>query len=132
MAAVRFCAVAPLQAGQQEQLAGDEGVAPLLGGLVGEVKNPVQIPRDTDLAAVALHLGQTVEGLLDAGHQGRHPHAGALQDGLGGTVVLVDQRRQHVQGLDVGVVIAHRQALGLLDGGLERGGQLVETHGVLH
>jgi hypothetical protein len=66
-----------------------------------------------------------------ASHQGRQAGARLLQDGPGRAALLVDQGGQQVHRLDVGVVVAQGQALGVLDGGLERGGEFVETHVLL-
>jgi hypothetical protein len=66
-----------------------------------------------------------------ASHQGRQAGARLLQDGPGRAALLVDQGGQQVHRLDIGVVVAQGQALGVLDGGLERGGEFVETHVLL-
>jgi hypothetical protein len=116
---------------QQEQLGGDVLVAPLGGFLVGQVEQVDQFLGGLDLAARAFHLGQPVHGVLQASHQGRQAGAGLLQDGPGRAAFLVDQGGQQVHRLDIGVVVAQGQALGVLDGGLERGGEFVETHVLL-
>jgi hypothetical protein len=117
--------------GQQEQFAGDVLVAPLGGFLVGQVEQVDQFLGGLDFPAGAFHLGQAVHGVLQGGHQGGQAGAGLLQDGPGGAALLVDQGGQQVHRLDVGVVVAQGQALGVLDGGLERRGEFFETHVLL-
>ena len=43
--------------------------------------------------------------------------------------VLLEHGHQQVDGLDVGVVMAQRNALGVAQGFLKLGGEFVETHG---
>jgi hypothetical protein len=113
---------------QQKHLAGDELVAALLGGLVGEVEQVAQVAPDRHLAAVALHLGQALEGLAEGGLQPGAIHAGPLQQRRGAAVVLVEQGQQQVLRLDELLVVADGQALGVGEGLLELGGEFVVAH----
>src|SRR5690606_3536695 len=55
-----------LERGQQEQFAGDEGIAPLLRQLVGDVQQPGQVIAQADAAFLAADLGQAVEDFAQA------------------------------------------------------------------
>ena len=118
-----------LQANEQKQLRGNEGITTFLRRPVGQVEKIGQLARGLNLAAGALHLGQAVERGLDRIHQCRHLHPGALQDGAGGTVLLIDQRGKQMKRLDIRIVVPQRQALGLLQGLLKGGSQFLVAHG---
>jgi len=75
-----------------------------------------------------LHFGQTFDGRFQGRAQGLHVGPGPLQDGGDTAVLLVEERKQQMLRLDVGVVVAHRHALRIGKGLLEFGGQFVETH----
>ncbi|MNT59939.1 hypothetical protein D3C72_1974870 [compost metagenome] len=76
------------------------------------------LPRD---------LGQALDGGLGCRQQPGHIGARTLQQRLG-AVVLLEHGHEHVHGLDVGVVVAQRNALCIAQGFLELGGEFVETH----
>ena len=114
---------------EQEQLARDELVAALDGFLVGQVEQVVEVARDRDLAAGALDLGQAVDRLLERVLQARHGDPGAREQRRRAAVLLREQRRQQVLRLDEAVVVAEREALGVVERLLELGGEFVEAHG---
>ena len=111
---------------QQEQLAGDELVTALDGFFLGGLHQLGQILANADLV-VALHLRQLLDGIFRRRAHRCHIGTGALQQRLG-AIVLAQHGRQQVQGVDVRVVIAQRQALSIGQGFLEFGGELVDTH----
>jgi hypothetical protein len=116
---------------QQEELGRDELVAALGGFLVGEVQQPVEVPGDGEVALVALDLRHALDRVLEPLLQGRGIGPGALEDGRGAAVLLVEECEQQVLGLDEAVVAGERQALGVGQRLLEFGGQFVDAHGVL-
>ncbi len=112
--------------GQQEQFAGDELVAALQGFFFGGLQQLAQIGANLHLV-VPLHLGQLLHGVFYGGGQGGHIHPGALQQGFR-PLVLAQHGRQQVQRVDVGMVVAQRQGLGIGEGFLKLGGEFVDTH----
>ena len=112
---------------QQEQLAGDVGVAPARGFLVGARQHALQLAADLDVV-IALHLRQGLERLLDGRLQPVHGDAGARQQAAGPAVGIGQQRGQHMYGLNVGMIVAGGQALGVRQCLLELGGKFVESH----
>ena len=114
---------------QHKQFAGDELVTALDGFLFRGLHQLAQLGADGDLV-VALDLGQLLDGVFHGRGHGRHIRAGALQQGLG-AVVLAQHGGQQVQGVDVGVVVTQGQGLGVGQGFLEFGGELVDAHGWL-
>ena len=114
---------------QQEELARDELVATLDGFLVGQIEEIVEIARDRDLAAGAFHLGQPIDRLLECLLQPGDRDASACEERRRAAILLGEQRRQQMLGLDETVVVSKRQALRVVERLLEFGRQLVETHG---
>src|SRR6185295_12053315 len=84
-----------------------------------------------DLAAGLAQRRHAVERGGQAVAQLVGVHAGRQQQRLGRAAVLVDQREHDVRGGQAGVVAADRQALGIGQGLLEAGGELVHAHGGL-
>ena len=113
---------------EQEELARDELVAALGGELVGEIEQVVQVARHADLAAGALDLGHARDRRLERRLQLRHGDARAGEQRRRAAVLLREQGREQVLGLDESVVVPEREALGIGERLLELGGQLVETH----
>ena len=118
-----------LREGEQEQLARDELVAALDRFLVREIQEVVEVARDGDFAARALDLGQAVDRLLERALQARHRDAGAREERRRAAVLLRQQRGQEVLRLDEAVVVAEREALGVVECLLELGCEFVEAHG---
>src|SRR5258706_176915 len=108
-----------LGGGEQEQLRGDELVAPLRRLLVGEVEEVVQVAGDRDLPARALDFGEPLDRVFERFLQRRDVHAGALQERGSAAVLLVEEREQQVLRLDEAVVVGQRLALGVGEGLLE-------------
>src|SRR5262249_46749930 len=75
----------------------------------------------------ALYFRQFVERLGEGGPE-RVRVAARLANQPGDAVLLLEQRKQQVLGLDLLVVAADGEALRLGDGLLQAGGELVETH----
>ena len=113
--------------GQQEQFAGNELVAALDRFLFGRLQQADHVAPDLDLL-LSLHLGQALERRLGRGEQARHVDAGTLQQG-GRAVLLAQHGEQHMGRLDIGMVLAQRQCLGVAQGFLKFGGEFVDTHG---
>ena len=114
---------------EQEHLARDVAVAPLLRFLVGGVQDSREVAADLHLAIAALHLGLALDGAVERAGERRHVDSRALQQRLGPGVVLPEHREQHVHGLDVLVVVADGDGLRVLQRFLELGRELVESHG---
>ena len=114
--------------GEQEHLGGDELVTPLLRFLVRDVEEVAKVARQRDLAGSAFHLRQPLDALSEGVTQRRDVDARSLQQRRGAAVLLLQQRQQEVRGLDERVVLAERQALGVGEGLLELGRELVEAH----
>jgi hypothetical protein len=108
---------------QQEHLAGDELVAALDALLLGGLQQLHQVGAGLHLL-LALHLRQALDGGIRRLGQRRHVDAGARQQ-RARAVFLQQHGRQQVLGLDVGVVMAQRQRLGVGEGLLELGGEFV-------
>ncbi len=117
-----------LEAGQYEQLAGDELVAALLRELVGDVQQPREVVGDVDIARGALHLRQPVERHAELGAQLGDVAAGLGDQRPHGATLLLEQRQQHVRWFDDLVVAADREGLGIAQGLLEAGSQFVLSH----
>jgi len=115
--------------GQQEHLAGDVGVAHLVGFLFGALQQAHRVTAGLHLVG-ALHLGQLVDLLVQRSGQRRHLDARPFEQRLG-AIVLLEHGQQDVRRLDVGVIARDGQALGLGEGFLELAGELVESHGGL-
>ena len=76
---------------------------------------------------LALHLGKLLDRGLGAVQQPGDVHAGALQQRLR-SPLLVQHGREHVTGLDVGVVAPQGQGLGLAQGFLKFRREFVHAH----
>ena len=113
----------------QKQLAGDKLVAALDGLFFGGLQQADHVASDLHLF-LALHLGQFFHGRVRLRQQHRHVDASALQQGFG-PVLLAQHGRQHVAGLDIGMVLAQGGALGFAQRFLEFGGQFVNSHGAV-
>ena len=125
---VPSCALV-LERREHEQLAGDVLVAALLRDLVGEVEQPVEVVREVHFAGVAFDLRQAVERLAELRAQQIDVGAGLVEQGPHRAALLVEQGRHHVQRLDVLVVAADRERLGIGQRQLELAGQFVHAHG---
>ena len=113
--------------GQQEQFAGDELVAALDGLFFGGLQHAAQFGSALHLV-LALHGRQALHGGFSSGQQAGHIGSRTLQQ-RPGAVLLAQHGHEHVHRLDVRVVIAQRERLGVAQGFLELGGEFVETHG---
>ena len=117
-----------LESGQREELARDVLVLPLLGELVGEVEQLAEVVRGDDLAPRALHPRQAVQGLGELVAQRRDVDPGLGEERAHGAPLLVEQGGHHVHRLQVLVIATHGEALGVGQGRLEPGRQLVHPH----
>jgi len=117
-----------LQRCQHEQLGGDVLVTLLLGQLVGDVEQAVEVVGDMHLALGALHPGQVIQCLTKAGTQLVHVHTGLGQQVTYAAAFLVEHGDHQVDRLDELVILAHGKALGIGQGHLEFAGQFVHPH----
>ncbi len=114
---------------EHEQLAGDVLVAALLRELVGDVEDAVQVVGEVHVAAGAFDLGQPVERLAELRAQQVHVDAGLVEQVPHGAALLVQQGRHHVQRLDVLMIAANSERLGISQRQLELARQFVHSHG---
>ncbi|MNQ82081.1 hypothetical protein D3C85_971240 [compost metagenome] len=112
---------------QQEELAGDVGVAAARGFLVGARQHALQVAAHLDVV-FALHLRQGLQGVLEGRRQPVDRHPGPRQQAAGAAVGIRQQGGQYVDGLDVGVIVAGGQTLSVGQGLLELGCKFVESH----
>ena len=113
---------------QQVKFAGDVGVAALAGFLVGARQSGLQVAADLDVALGALDRRQCLDLAIQLGLQARHRHARARQQAGRAAVRVAQQGRQQMGILDIGIVVAHRQALGVGERLLELRRQFIESH----
>ncbi len=120
----------PLVVGQrqQEHFAGDKAVALLLRFLVGLVQQARQLAPDLHIAVMTADGRQLFQRVAGRLLQRRHLDAGPLQQGARGTVLLFQQGRQQVQGIDILIVAAYRQTLRVGQRFLKLGRKFVDTH----
>ena len=111
---------------QQEKLAGNELISTLDGLFFGRLQERDHVAPHRDLL-MPLHLRQPLDGGFRRSQQAGHIDACAVHQCLG-RVVGADHRRQHMRRFDVGVVVGERQSLGLGQGFLKLGGELVDSH----
>ena len=112
--------------GQQKQFAGNECITSLDGFLFGRLQQFDQVRPHLHLV-LARHLRQTCHGRLKGLQQTLDLNASTLQEGFG-PFILFEHGHQHMRWLDVGMVTAQRQRLGIGQGFLKFGGQFVDTH----
>ena len=117
-----------LEGRQHEQLARDVVVLALLGQLVGDVEQAIEVLRHVHVARRALHRRQLVDGRVQVLAQLGHVGAGLDQQRAGTAVLLVEQRAEHVRGLHELVVAPDGQGLGVGQGRLESAGEFVHSH----
>jgi hypothetical protein len=98
---------------QQEKLGGDVLVTALLRFLVGDVEELREVARDHDLAGRALHLRKLFNQLRCILLEKRGISARLGDEAGDAAVLLAEEREQQVLGLDVLLVAAEGQALGL-------------------
>ena len=113
---------------EQDHLAGDELVAALLRFPVGEVQQRPELATDLHFAAGAADFRQALERALEGVDEAADIHAGALQQRTAAAFALIQQRRQQMDGIDVLVVIANGETLGVRQRFLQLGGEFVDTH----
>ncbi len=89
--------VAVFECREHEQLAGDVLVATLLGQLVRDVEDAVQVVRDVDFTGCALHLRQSIELRTDLRAQLGDVRAGLAEQRADGTALLVEQGQDDVE-----------------------------------
>ena len=113
---------------QQEHLAADELVAALGGFLVGRLQQLHQVAPGLHRLAAALHLRQVADGGFHGRDQRPGIGAGAVEQRTR-PVGLLQHGGQQVRRLDIRVVAGDGQTLGIAQGLLEGGGELVLAHG---
>jgi hypothetical protein len=120
---------AVLERGEHEQLGGDVLVVALLGELVGLVQQPIELVAHMDVAAGALHCGQSVEQIAEGGAQTIDVDVRTGQQVPHRAALLVQQGNHQVDGLDKLVIPTDGQALSICQGHLKLCGQLIHSHG---
>ena len=133
LAAARFLQQASglalvLGQGEHEHLRGDELVAALLRRAIGQVQKVGQFARYLHFAALPFDLGQARDGALEAVAQARHVDPGAGKQRGRAAVLLRHQGAEQMHRFDVGVIVAHGQALRIGERLLKFGGEFVQTH----
>ncbi len=113
---------------EHEQLAGNELIAALLRQLVGDVEQLVQIVAQQHLARRAFDFRQPLQGGRQLRTQLGHVGARFLEQRPRGAALLVEQGRHQVHGLDVLIVAAHRERLGIRQRRLELRRQFIHPH----
>ena len=100
-----------VERGEEEQLAGDEGVATRLRGLVGEVEQAVEIGRDGDVAIGLADAREALERRAQLALEQIRLDAGLFEQGR--AAVLIEQCKREMHGFDGAVIAPDREALGL-------------------
>ena len=113
---------------EHEQLAGNELIAALLGELVGDVEQLVEIVAEQHLAGRSFHLRRPIERGREFRAQLGDIGARLLEQWTRGAALLVEQRRHQVHRLDVLIVATDGERLGIRQRRLEFGRQLVHSH----
>src|SRR5690606_20863420 len=122
------CLTLVVDKGKQEQLAGDVCVATTGGLFVGTREHRLQVPADLNVLVDALHLWQGGYRRVQIGHDPVHCHAGACEQAACATIRIGQQGGQHMNRLDIGVVVSDGQALSICKSLLKFGCKLVESH----
>ena len=113
---------------EHEQFAGNELVAALLSQLVGDVEQLVEIVADQHLAGRSFHFRHAIERSAEFGPQLCDIGTGFLQQRTGGTALLIEQCRHQMRRLDVLIIAADGERLGIGQSRLKFGRQLVHSH----
>ena len=116
------------QRGEDEQFAGDVLVLTLLRQLVGHVEQLAEVLGHVDLALVAFDPGHPVQRLADGGPQPVDVYARNGQQMANAAAVLVQHGLHQMHRLDERVAASERGTLGVAQGQLELGRQLVHSH----
>jgi len=114
---------------KQVKIRGDELVIAFHRHLVDEVQKLVELRRNGQLGIHALHLGQAFDCCIERGLERRDIDAGSGEQGASARFGIVEQREQQMLWLDIGIVVAVGEALGIGQGLLEFGGEFVKAHG---
>ena len=114
--------------GEQEKFARDELVAALDGFFFGSLQQLGQLLADLDLV-LTLHLRQLFDSAVSRLHQPSDVDARTLQQRTR-AVFLAQHGGQQMHRLDVAVVVAQRQRLGVAQGFLKFRGEFVLSHEV--
>ena len=119
-----------LRQGEQHVLGGDVLVAEPVGLLVGDAEDLLRAAVHADLRAG--RAGQTLQALLHEVAQVGKVDADLLQQRLNDALLLFQQRSQHVNGEDFGVVALLGNLLRPQHGLLRLDGELIESHSANH
>ena len=111
----------------REVLGGDVLVAELLGLVLGLVRSeePLAHPR---AGLAALDLGEPLQRLVDPAGDELGVGADAAEEGLGHTLLLLEEGLGQVLGLEIGGAHAAGQRLPGLEGLLRLDGELFDAH----
>jgi hypothetical protein len=113
---------------EHEQLARYVLIAPLLGKLVGDVKQAVEVVRDMNVAGGARDFRERIEIARQLGAKLVDIATGLGEQRTNGAALLIDQCEQHVRGLDDLMVPAERQRLRIGERRLELAREFVLPH----
>jgi len=114
--------------GEQEHFARDVGVVELLRLLVRLVQQACEVAADLHVAVRPPHLRQTRDRVVQRRLQRLDVDAGARQQRTRRAVLLRDEGREEVNGLDVLIVMADGEALRIGQRFLEFSGEFVDSH----
>ena len=112
---------------QQEHFRGNELIATLLRFAVSDVEQVAQIAPQLHLAAMPLDARQPLDGLGQRLFQARYGHASTRQQ-RGRRLILRQQRREQMQGLDVLLIASDGHALGIGQRLLQAGSEFIHSH----
>ena len=113
---------------EHEQFAGNELIAALLRQLVGDVQQLVQVVAEQHFAAGTLDFRHPIQSPGEIRAQFGDLSARLLEQRPCGSALLFEQRRHEMHGLDVLIIAAHGERLGIGQCRLKLGRQLVHTH----
>ncbi len=108
--------------------AGNELIAALLRQLIRNVQELVKVVAEQYLATRSLDLGDAIQRAGKIRAQLRYLGTGFLEERPRGAALLIEQRRHEMHGLDVLIVAADGERLGIGQCRLEFGRQLVHSH----
>ncbi len=114
---------------EHEQLAGDVLIASLLGELVGDVENPVQLVRNMHIPGGSGDGREPLERGAQLRAQLVHIDAGLYQQRPHRPPLAVQQGEQHVRGLEELMVAPERERLGVGQRLLKAAREFVHPHG---
>ena len=114
--------------GEQEVLRRDVFVLEVGCFLEGAVEDLLHRVRKSGLRTGAADLGQRVQGVVGARQKLLRGHADLLQNRNDDAVLVLEQRREHVHGRELGIAVLKREIGRCLDGFLRFDREFVPTN----